>query len=98
MFFLIVFLMACDSNNQEESNLTGVVLNKTSCSGGVEPVFIIKLSENDSIITSTLPKEFQVTNLKIKFKTRAPSANIFCTTDKIYPEGFDVYDVMLFSD
>lgn len=96
--FLIIFLIftACDSNiKDEEIILTGIVAKETSCSGGAEPVFIIKLSEIDSIITGTLPDEFQIPDLEIQFKTKENSFDLFCTADKVYPESFDVNDVKL---
>jgi hypothetical protein len=98
---LIFGLVACDSENKQEEleeKLSGIVINKTSCSGGPEPVYIIKLSEKDSIMTATLPDAFQIPNLNIEFKTKASSIVLFCTTDKIYPKDFDVFDVSLFVD
>ncbi|WP_341216700.1 hypothetical protein [uncultured Wocania sp.] len=92
--FLCIVLFACDGQNEDELNQTGTVVNQTSCGGGLEPVFIIKLSEKDSIMTSTLPKEFQKANLKIQFKTKESTLYVYCTTDKIYPKQFDVYDVI----
>lgn len=92
--FLFVLLVSCDSQSVEESNLTGVVKNITSCEGGAESVFIIKLGEKDSIMTATLPKEFHTPNLKIQFKTKEKSSVLYCTADKIYPEHLDVYDVI----
>ncbi|WOD44689.1 hypothetical protein [Hwangdonia lutea] len=94
-FLCIGFLLlACDSENEDVLNQTGIVVNQTSCGGGPEPVFIIKLSENDSIMTATLPKAYQKPNLKIQFKTKEKSSVLICTMDKIYPEHIDVYDVI----
>lgn len=95
---LFILLVACDSESEETPNLIGIVADETSCNGGIEPVFIIKLGEKDSIITATLPDEFQIPNLNIQFKTKESSFDLFCTSDKIYPEDFDVFDVILFSD
>jgi hypothetical protein len=96
---LFVICYSCTSTNEETSSLIGVVKNRTSCTGGPQPVFVIKLNEKDSIITATLQEEFQILNATIKFKTKDSSPYlIFCTTDKIYPNYFDVYDVRLFSD
>ena len=94
--FLFVFILfiGCDSQNENELNQTGIVVNQTSCGGGIEPVFIIKLSEKDSIMTATLPKAFQKPNLKIQFKTKESTLFLYCTTEKIYPKQFDVYDVI----
>lgn len=100
-FVLFLSLVVCNCENdqdEQELDLIGVVINETSCGGGPEPVFIIRLGVNDSIMTATLPKEFQVTDLKIQFKTKESSSDLFCTTDKIYPENFDVFDVILFLD
>ena len=88
-----MLLLACDSQNEDTVIQTGTVLNQTSCGGGPEPVFIIKLGEKDSIMTATLPKEFQEPSLKIQFKTKEKSSDLYCTTDKIYPEHLDVYEV-----
>lgn len=94
--FLVIILFSCSDQDEAQLYKTGIVLNQTSCTGGLEPVFIIKLNEKDSIITATLPKVFQEPNLKIQFKTREKSSMLVCTTDKIYPEHFDVYDVVLY--
>lgn len=95
LLFLAIVLVCCSAKDYEQFAKKGIVVSQTSCSGGVEPVFIIKLNETDSILTATLPKQFQQPNLKIQFKTREKSSILFCTTDKIYPENFDVYDVVL---
>ncbi|MFD1161646.1 MULTISPECIES: hypothetical protein [Hwangdonia] len=89
-----VLFIACDSQNEDESIQTGTVINQTSCGGGPEPVFIIKLSENDSIMTATLPKAYQKPLLKIQFKTKEKTSLLICTMDKIYPKQFDVFDVI----
>jgi len=92
--FLFIVLVACDSQNEEELDQIGIVVNQTSCGGGIEPVFIVKLGEKDFIMTATLPKQFQKTNLKIQFKTKESTLYLYCTTDKVYPKQFDVYDVI----
>ncbi|MCB4798377.1 hypothetical protein [Neotamlana laminarinivorans] len=93
----IIILAACsNSDNEDENLLYGVVAGVTSCSGGQEPVYVIKLNETDSIITATLSSEYQLKGLYIKFQLYKDSENlIYCTTDKIYPEYFDVYNVSL---
>jgi len=93
-----VLLIACDSEKEDDLNIIGTVVNTTSCSGGPEQVFIIKLKDEESIMTATLPKEFQIPNLEIKFKTKEPTIFVYCTTDKIYPNQLDVYDVSLLLD
>lgn len=86
-------LVGCTSSNEDDLFLTGTVSHTTSCGGIPEPMYIIKLSDNDSIMSSNLPDAFQIPNLKIRFKTKTPLAIAYCTDDKIYPEQFDVYDV-----
>ncbi|TYA74078.1 hypothetical protein [Seonamhaeicola marinus] len=98
LILLIVLLLACESDDNGEQDITGIVQNTTSCGGAPEPVFIIKVSETDLIMTGTLPKEFQETNKKIRFKTKDPEVFVYCTHDKIYPQQFDVFDVVLIED
>jgi len=90
---LAMLLISCSKDNVTIDEKIGVVMNITSCGGGQEPVFIIKLGENDSIMTSTLPKEFQVQNLSIAFKSKKSTTPLYCTTDKVYPPAFDVFSV-----
>lgn len=90
---LAFLLMGCNSENEGVVVLTGTVVGTTSCAGGPEPVFVIKLSDNDSIMTATLPEKFQVPDIKIQFKTEKCSNYLYCTTDKVYPECLNVYDV-----
>jgi len=90
---LALLFFTCDSKSEDDLFITGTVSHITSCGGLSEPVYIIKLSDVDSIMTSNLPDTFQITNLKIQFKTKAPSSFVYCTTDKVYPEQFDVYNV-----
>ncbi|MFV9549552.1 hypothetical protein [Algibacter sp. PT7-4] len=94
LIFVLLLCFACSPTNENESTIfNGVVASQTSCSGGKEPIFIIRLGEADSIITGTLPKAFQVPNLNIQFRSKTNTFNIFCTTDKVYPEAFNVYNV-----
>ena len=90
---MVFLFVACDSKNENDLFLTGTVSHTTSCGGIPEPMYIIKLSNSVSIMSSNLPDAFQIQNLKIQFKTKAPSSIAYCTHDKIYPEQFDVYDV-----
>jgi hypothetical protein len=94
-FFILLFfvLISCYKNEINSMYENGTVLNITSCGGGEEPVFIIKINDDDSIMTATLSKEFQIPNLKIKFKRKESSFSLYCTDDKIYPPAFDVFDV-----
>tara|TARA_R110002012_G_scaffold263456_2_gene446543 strand:+ start:208026 stop:208358 length:333 start_codon:yes stop_codon:yes gene_type:complete len=88
-----MLLISCSKENVSVDEKIGVVTNITSCGGGLEPVFIIKLGDKDSIMTSTLPMEFQVPKLTIAFKTKKSTRALYCTTDKIYPPAFDVFSV-----
>lgn len=90
---LFIFLAACEPKDEYLIEQTGIVMNSTSCNGGPEPVYIIKLAENDSIMTATLSKEFQVPNLQIKFKTKRNTTTLFCTQDKTYPLALTVFDI-----